>query len=310
MNFRDAAVFVTGGAGTLGHAIAARRKKEGWKGRFTVYSTDGHKHEKMRREYPDIAFIQGDIRDPITLYNAMAGHDFVIHAAACKIIPESEKNSIDTFQVNVQGSLNVCNAAVRAGVRHVLGISTDKACHSVNAYGATKYMMEKIFQEYSRYEFPTQFHLVRYGNVLESNGSVIEVWKNAVARGEPVKVTEPSMTRFWISPSQAVNYCLQAFRCPSGSILIPKMPALSIGKLLDYTVGGAVHQELVSLRPGEKMHEELLTSEEGWYAYESKYAYLLFPTTSKRKMDPKPPYVSCSARELTREELMELLQNG
>lgn len=294
----------------MGRAIAARRKKEGWKGKFTVYSTDGHKHERMRRDFPDISFVQGDIRDPVTLYNAMAGHDVVIHAAACKIIPESERNSIDTYKVNVQGSLNVCDAAVRARVKHVLGISTDKACHPVNAYGATKYLMEKTFQEYSRLGLGPIFHLVRYGNVLESNGSVIEVWKNAIARGEAIKITEPNMTRFWISPSQAVAYCLHALRPPTGTILIPKMPSLSIGKLMEYTVGSEnVKVEVVSLRPGEKMHEELLTSEEGWYAvHDSKY-FVLSPTTTKRKDVPKPAYVSNTARELTREELQELLKN-
>ena len=309
MHIREANILVTGGAGTLGKAIAARRKKEGWKGRFTVYSTDTHKHDRMRKDFPDIIYVQGDIRDGVTLYNAMAGHDVVIHAAAVKVIPTSEFQSIDTFHVNVEGSLSVCTMAARAGIKHVVGISTDKACRAVNAYGATKYLMEKTFQEFSRVGFGTNFHLVRYGNVIESNGSVVEAWKNAVARGEPVKITEPSMTRFWLSPSQAVDYVLQALHTPTGTILIPKMPALSIGKLLDYTVGGAVQQELICLRPGEKMHEELLTAEEGWYAYESKLAYLLFPTTAKRKMSPKSSYTSDIARELRRDELAELL-NG
>ena len=205
---KTANIFVTGGAGTLGKAIAKRRKKEGWTGRLTVYSTDSSdKHVKMKKIYPDVNFVQGDIRNHETLYNAIVGHDIVIHAAAVKVIPASEIASIDTFDVNVNGSMNVCYTARLAGVKHVLGISTDKACHPANAYGATKMLMEKIFQEYARIpEIETQYHLVRYGNVLESTGSVIEAWKNAVANDEKIKITDPEMTRFWLSPSQAVDY--------------------------------------------------------------------------------------------------------
>ena len=215
---KHANIFITGGCGTFGKALAKLRKEEGWTGELTVYSTDTHKHEKMHREYPDIHFVQGDIRNPETLYMAMVGHDVVIHAAAVKVIPTSELYSIDTFDVNVNGSLCVCATAVRAQVKHVLGISTDKACHAANAYGASKYLMEKMFQEYARMESETIFHLVRLGNVLESNGSVIEAWKNSVARGEPIKMTDPEMTRFWLSPTQAVKYAIKAFEFASGQI--------------------------------------------------------------------------------------------
>src|SRR3990167_8823291 len=186
LDLKNMNIFVTGGAGSLGKAIARKRKEENWKGKLTVYSRDTFKHERMRKMFPDVNFVQGDILSPELLYNAMVGHDIVIHAAACKVIPTSEYQSIDTFDINVNGSLNVCVQAVRAGVRHVLGISTDKACHPANAYGASKYMMEKLFQEYSRMGFDAKFHLVRYGNVLESTGSVIEVWDKALRNGEPI----------------------------------------------------------------------------------------------------------------------------
>ena len=187
MDLSNKAVFCTGGAGTLGLAIARRRKQEGWTGRFTVYSRDEHKHAAMRRLYPDIQFVQGDIRNLETLKLAMVGHDTVLHLAAAKVIPVSEYYSMDTLDINVYGSMNVCMAARETGAEHVLGISTDKACHSANAYGSTKYMMEKVFQEYARVDDDlTQFHIVRYGNVIESNGSVVQAWKEALARGEPV----------------------------------------------------------------------------------------------------------------------------
>lgn len=315
MDISEASIFCTGGAGTLGNAIAKRRRNEGWTGKFTVYSTDTHKHEKMRREFPDIRFVQGDIRDPVTLYNAMVGHDIVIHCAAVKVIPVSEYQSIDTYQVNVQGSLNVCEAAQRAGVGHVVGISTDKACHPTNAYGATKYLMEKVFQEFSRTESKTEYHLVRYGNVLESNGSVIEAWKRAVERGEPIKITDAKMTRFWISPAQAAEYVETALRQISGAIYIPKMHSLSIGKLSYYVVGKEAAKELIPIRPGEKRHECILTEEESWHAYQNKIEIILFPTTETRREIFKRvcenlcvgAYTSDLAPEMTHEELQELL---
>ena len=180
----------------------------------------------MRKDFPDITFVQGDIRDPLTLYNAMVGHDIVIHAAAVKVIPASEFQSIDTYKVNVQGSLNVCDVAVRAGVKEVLGISTDKACHPANAYGASKFMMEKIFQEYARHGGDTQYHLVRYGNVLESNGSVIETWKKSIMAGNSIQMTHPDMTRFWLSPAQAVRCRDCALSQDSGNIYTQQLNAL------------------------------------------------------------------------------------
>ena len=306
-------IFCTGGAGTLGRAIAKRRQTEGWTGRFTVYSRDEHKHAYMRGLFPDVQFIQGDIRNLETLRLAMVGHDVVLHCGACKVIPVSEFQSLDTIDINVYGSQNVCIAARETGVEHVLGISTDKACHAANAYGASKYLMEKVFQEYARVnDHRTHFHLVRYGNVLESTGSVVESWKKALYNGQPVKITDPDMTRFWLSPSQAVDHVLSALEAGSGQIYIPKMPALSIGKLLEY-VAEDKHYEVqrVALRPGEKLHETLLTYEEGFYTDRqygnNAFFFVLNPTTTERCPDGEPPYSSDIARELTQDELQELL---
>lgn len=309
----SANIFVTGGAGTLGHALARRRKADGWTGKMTVYSTDAHKHGRMRIEYPDVSFIQGDIRNPDTLYMAMSGHDIVIHAAAVKVIPTSELYSIDTFDVNVNGSQCVFSTALRANIKHLIGISTDKACHAANAYGASKYLMEKMAQEYARQDFPTQYHLVRYGNVLESNGSVIETWRKAIERGEKIKFTDPNMTRFWLSPVQAVDCITKALDCPSGCIYIPRIHSLSIGFLASYTVNIGEHNplyEIIPIRPGEKTHETLLTEEEGWYALQSPEAFLLAPNTSQRFTTAVPPYSSDMAPELTLDELKYMLAEG
>lgn len=309
MDLSYANLFVTGGAGTLGRAIARRRKQDGWTGKLTVYSTDNHKHERMRTEYPDVNFVQGDIRSYTTLYNSMVGHDVVIHAGAVKVIPDSELWSMDTFDVNVVGSMNVCAAAVQARVAHVAGISTDKACHAANAYGATKYLMEKVFQEYARLGLGPQYHLVRYGNVLESNGSVIEAWRKAIERGEKIKITNPEMTRFWLSPSQAVEYVIQSLLFDSGMIFIPKMPALSIGELAKMTVGD--HDAiLIPTRAGEKKHETLLTLEEGWYASDIINSFILRSTVTPRNDVEITPYTSDIASKLTLEELETLLNDS
>lgn len=276
-----------------------------------MYSTDNHKHDFMRKFFSNVQYVQGDIRNPETLFNSMVGHDVVIHAAAVKVIPASEWWSIDTVGVNVDGSENVCESALRAGVKHVLGISTDKACHPANAYGATKMIMEKIFQEYARMGRDTQFHLVRYGNVLESTGSVIEAWKNAVADGQPIKITDPEMTRFWLSPTQAVQYVVDSLEHKSGQIYVPKMPALSIGKLADYVLGEGLEFMKIPLRPGEKMHETLVTLDEAHHAMPFVKYFLIEPTTSE-KLPYIPTYEAYSSHrvnELTRNELTALLLN-
>ena len=310
-------LFVTGGAGTFGTALAKRRKKEGWTGKLTVYSTDTMKHERMRRIYPDINFIQGDIRNPDTLYNGMVGHDIVIHAAAVKVIPASEYNTIDTIDVNINGTLVVCATAVQANIKHVLNISTDKAAHACNAYGATKYLTEKILQEYSRQGFETQFHLVRFGNVLESNGSVLEAWKKRIDAGLPVLITDPEMSRFWLSPDQAVGCAIEALKLESGHVYIPILPALSLGKLVDLYIGDGQDREIIPVRPGEKKDETLLTIEEvqyatKWYDLDSKKPkyYDLSPTTNDRiDVAYAEEFTSDTAVELTRQKLMELLND-
>lgn len=302
-------IIATGGAGTLGRAIAERRKREGWTGKLTVYSTDNHKHQFMRSLYPDVQFVQGDIRNAETLFNAMVGHDVCLHLAAVKVIPDSEYWTLDTIDVNVNGSINVCVQSIAAGIQHVLGISTDKACHPANAYGSTKHLMEKVFQEYARVNTDTQFHLVRYGNVLESTGSVIEVWRKS---GGMIKVTDPRMTRFWLSPQQAVDHVIQSLYLASGLIYIPKMKALSIGKLANYVLDDNFQVEEIPLRPGEKMHETLLTIEECKLAAPNKDYFVLHPTTSDFYFPyhlTTKPYTSDTAEELTEDELLELLEN-
>jgi len=302
-------ILITGGAGYLGKAIIKRATEEHWDADITIFSTDAVKHLKILSEYPQVHSVIGDIRDGDTLWNSMTGKDVVIHAAAVKHIDVSEYNSIDTIDVNVTGSLNVLRCAAQLAIPDVVGISTDKACHPANAYGASKYAMEKMFQEFSRLGLKTNFHLVRYGNVLDSTASVLSAWKKAVEEGKPIKVTDPDMSRFWLSPSLAVDYIIEALMLESGHIYIPKLPALSIGKLAEHTVGN-VEIETIPVRPGEKKHETLVTEEELEFVDNEPSHYNLSPTTEIRKPNyTMLTYTSDKAHQITKEELTALL-NG
>lgn len=309
MDLSQADLWVSGGAGTWGRALAARRKREGWTGKMTVFSTDTTKHTRMRRDFPDIHYVCGDIRNYDAVFNSMVGADYVVHLAAVKVIPVSEHNVLDTIDVNVTGSMVVANAAMQAGIKKVIGVSTDKAAHPANMYGATKKLMEGIFCEYDALQTPTEYFLTRSGNVLESTGSVIEAWRNAVAHGEPIQMTDPAMTRYYLSPAQSIQVIIDAFELNlSGTILVPKMPSLSTGRLAEYVVGDHPVSR-VPIRPGEKLHEELVTIEETDRTFETEKYFVIGPSTGKKASSPSRPYSSDIAPELTRDELMALLND-
>lgn len=309
MSFRNARILITGGAGTLGTEIIRRAMEHEWGAHITIFSTDTLKHHAIKRLFPEVHCVVGDVRDPVTVYNAMAGHNIVIHTAAVKHIPDSEVNPTDTFEINVTGSRIILDAAIQHGIDRVIGISTDKACHPANAYGATKYLMEKIFQEYSRLPVHTKFHLVRYGNVLESTASVIEVWKAQIERGETPTITDPEMTRFWLSPAHAAKIVEDCLELESGEIYVPKLKSLSIQQLFDYTIGEHGNRQ-VPMRPGEKKHETLVSLEEAEFVRSHDDFFVVRPTTTQRVVTELGiPFTSENAERLTREELAELLKN-
>lgn len=309
MDLKDADLWVSGGSGTWGKALAARRKKEGWTGKMTVFSTNTVNHSRMRRDFPDIHYVCGDVRSYEAVFNSMIGADIAIHLAAVKHIPVSEYDVLDTIDVNVNGSSVVANAAMQAGIKKLIGISTDKAAHAANMYGATKKLMEGIFCEYNSLHSPTEYFLTRSGNVLESTGSVVEAWKNAVQRGEPIQMTDPAMTRYYLSPAQSIQVILDAFELNMpGTIFVPKMPSLSLGKLAEYVVGDHPVKR-IPLRPGEKLHEELVTIEETDRTVETDKFFVIGPSTGPKVETPSTPYSSDMAPELTREELTALLND-
>lgn len=296
-------IFITGGTGSLGRALLRYLNEED--ATVTVYSRDEIKQQALKRDYPRVHCVIGDVADYDTLERAMVGHEAVLHLAAFKHIPAGESNVLSMLNSNLLGSQNVAQAALRNGVHHVLGISTDKAVHPVNAYGCSKMLMERVFQEFNAYGL-TEFHLVRYGNVVDSTGSVLPLWKRQVERGELITLTDPDMTRFWLSVEDAVKYALTALEAPAGTVYVPRLKGLSMGRFAEYVMPQAAAR-VTGLRPGEKRHEELVTIEESRFARKLPKGWLLYPNTGAPLNADEWFFNSRVAEELTRDELLELL---
>ncbi len=258
--------FITGGAGFLGSALLDSLKDD----EITVYSRDEAKHARARSKFRNVHFIVGDILDLARLEAAMIGHDRVIHCAAMKYVPQAEINVREATRVNIIGSTNVFDAALHAGVSKVVAISTDKACRSVNVYGHTKVLMERLAQEYDGYS-STAFNTLRYGNVMASTGSVIPLFRDQ-ARSRTLTLTDPTMTRFWLTISQAVDLVHHSLtRQTRGTILVNRMGAtdmMTVAKAAARVELGSDYQEdridikIIGDRFGEKHDEELIAPEE------------------------------------------------
>ena len=274
-------ILITGGAGTLGKALVAELLASHKPRGIRIYSRDEAKHWRFQQQLPTdapVSFLIGDVRDRQRLYRAMQGVDFVIHTAAIKQVPVAERDPIEAIRTNIDGAVNVVDAALDAGVRRVMNCSTDKAPHAANLYGATKRVAESLFTAANvyrsgdpfdarlPYERPlncTRFASCRWGNVLGSRGSVIQLWEEQSKRGEPLTVTDPAMTRFWITVERAAKFLL-ARLCDmqGGEIFVPNMPSSSMQFIID-TLFWDHRIETVGVRGGEKMHECMITVEEG-----------------------------------------------
>lgn len=273
--FTGKTLLITGGTGSFGNAVLHRFLKTDI-GEIRVFSRDEKKQDDMRHEFqskmPDVAhkikFYIGDVRDIHSVKNAMYGVDYVFHAAALKQVPSCEFFPVEAVKTNVLGTENVLTAAIEAGVKDVICLSTDKAAYPVNAMGTSKAMMEKVVVAKSRTISPekTKICCTRYGNVLCSRGSVIPLWIEQIKQGHPITITEPSMTRFVMSLEEAVDLVLFAFENgASGDVLVQKAPACTIEVLAKavtelFAPGHEVHT--IGIRHGEKMYETLLTNEE------------------------------------------------
>lgn len=272
--FTNKTLMITGGTGSFGNAVLNRFLKTDI-GEIRVFSRDEKKQDDMRHEFqarmPEVAekikFYIGDVRDIQSVRNAMHGVDYIFHAAALKQVPSCEFFPIEAVKTNVLGTENVLTAAIDEGVKTVICLSTDKAAYPINAMGTSKAMMEKVIVAKSRTTDKTKICCTRYGNVMCSRGSVIPLWIDQIKNGNPITVTEPSMTRFIMSLEEAVDLVLFAFEHgTSGDILVQKAPACTIktqAEAVCELFGGKTEDiRVIGIRHGEKMYETLLTNEE------------------------------------------------
>lgn len=273
--FQNKTLLITGGTGSFGNAVLNRFLDTDIR-EIRIFSRDEKKQDDMRHEFqakmPQLAdkikFFIGDVRDLASVKNAMHGVDYIFHAAALKQVPSCEFFPLEAVKTNVIGTENVLTAAIEAGVRNVICLSTDKAAYPVNAMGTSKAMMEKVIVAKSRTVSPekTKICCTRYGNVMCSRGSVIPLWIEQIKAGNPITITDPSMTRFIMSLDEAVDLVLFAFEHGvSGDILVQKAPACTIDVLAQAVkelFGSEAPVQVIGIRHGEKLYETLLTNEE------------------------------------------------
>ena len=272
--FKDKTLLITGGTGSFGNAVLNRFLRTDI-GEIRIFSRDEKKQDDMRHDFqarmPEVAgkikFYIGDVRNKSTLHYAMQGVDYVFHAAALKQVPSCEFFPMEAVKTNVIGTDNTLDAAIDAGVKCVICLSTDKAAYPINAMGITKAIEEKVAIAKSRYSGETKICCTRYGNVMCSRGSVIPLWIDQIRKGNPITLTEPKMTRFIMSLEEAVDLVLFAFENgENGDILVQKAPACTIGTQAEAVCelfGGRKEDiKVIGIRHGEKMYETLLTKEE------------------------------------------------
>lgn len=281
MDWSQQVVLITGGTGSFGRAFLKHLLRELGPKKAIVFSRDELKQHEMRVggfSDPRLRYFIGDVRDVARLRRAMHGVDVVIHAAALKQVPACEYNPMEAVRTNVDGARNVIDAALDCGVSRVMALSTDKAVNPVNLYGATKLVAEKLFVQANAYrgEGPTRLSCVRYGNVVGSRGSVVPLFVEQRREGK-VTVTDPRMTRFWITLNQAVRFVVSAVeRMRGGEIFVPKIPSTGIMDLVEALAPGC-EVEKIGIRPGEKLHEVLLSREESRHARELQDMYVVQP---------------------------------
>lgn len=325
--FEGKTLLVTGGTGTFGNAVLRRFLQTGIR-EIRVFSRDEKKQEDMRNLYrdPKLRFYIGDVRDADSLKDAMVGVDIVFHAAALKQVPSCEFYPLEAIRTNSLGTENVMNAAIDAGVRSVVLLSTDKAVAPINAMGLSKALMEKLMLAKSRVAAAkgTVLCATRYGNVMGSRGSVIPLWIDQILSGQPLTVTDPHMTRFMMSIEDAVDLVLYAFdNAQPGDIFVQKAPAATLDtvvRALKLLFGADNPVRIIGTRHGEKLYETLLTREEmaraedrgGYYrvpADTRDLNYALYFTEGSPRINELDDYHSHNTRRLTVEEMRGLLES-
>lgn len=294
--FKDQTILITGGTGSFGRAFARRLLTENECRKVIIFSRDEWKQWEMRRsdpifDHPKIRYFLGDVRDDKRLMRAFSGVDYVIHAAALKQVPAAEYNPSEFIHTNINGAINVIDAAINCGVKKVIALSTDKAVNPVNLYGATKLCSDKLFVSGNAYVgargFPI-FSVVRYGNVAASRGSIIPYWEGLIAQGvKSLPITDEKMTRFWITLDEAVEAVADCFKImKGGEIFVRKIPSIKIMDLAD-AIAPDLPKEICGIRPGEKLNELMISADDARHTIETKRYYIILPELAKDEPLPE-----------------------
>ncbi|WP_417454773.1 UDP-N-acetylglucosamine 4,6-dehydratase (inverting) [Kiloniella sp.] len=291
--FNGKSILVTGGTGSFGKVFISKLLKDHSPKRLIVFSRDELKQFEMAQDisHPNLRYFLGDIRDEARLERAFKGVDYVIHAAALKQVPAAEYNPIECIKTNVLGAENIINAAINTGVQKVIALSTDKAVNPLNLYGATKLCSDKLFVAANHLSDigGTRFSVVRYGNVIGSRGSVIPFFKEKAKEGV-LPITDPRMTRFWITLDSGVKFVIDsAERMRGGEIFVPKIPSMKITDLAS-AIDPECKQEIVGIRPGEKLHEMMIPKDEARNTLEFKDHFVIKPQSTFWDYDPSPVF--------------------
>ncbi len=284
MSLSNKVILITGGTGSFGKKFTRIVLEKCSPKAIRIYSRGELKQQKMLMEFKDcsnyekLRFFIGDVRDRERLYRAMNDVDIVVHAAALKQVPTCEYNPIEAIKTNIDGAANIIDAAIDNNVGKVMALSTDKAVHPVNLYGATKLVAEKLFIQGNAYsgKHKTIFSCVRYGNVVGSRGSVVPVFQRQKTKGK-ISITDENMTRFWITPEQAVQFindCIKKMK--GGEVFVPKLPSMKIIDLAEVIAPGC-EKEIIGTRPGEKINEILLTKQEARHSKEFDHYFIIEP---------------------------------
>jgi len=280
--FRDKTLLVTGGTGSFGNRFTEIVVKDYSPKKIIIFSRDELKQSKMARQFsdhPNVRFLIGDIRDKDRLYRAFEGVNIVIHSAALKQVPACEYNPIEAIKTNINGAINIIDAAIDQGIEKVIALSTDKAASPINLYGATKLCSDKLFIQGNAYvgKKKTRFSVVRYGNVVGSRGSVVPLFMK-LREKKVLPITDKRMTRFWITLDHGVQFVIDSLsRMSGGEIFVPKIPSMKITDLAK-AIGPDCKLEYVGVRPGEKLHEVLIPEDEFRNAYEFDDHFVLPPS--------------------------------
>lgn len=284
--FYNKTVLITGGTGSFGRALAKRLLHDDLCKKVIILSRDEWKQWEMQHSdplfnHPKIRYFLGDVRDKERLERAFNEVNYIVHAAALKQVPAAEYNPVEFVKTNIQGAINVIDAAIDKGVERVIALSTDKAVNPVNLYGATKLCSDKLFTTGNSYVgargFP-KFSVVRYGNVIGSRGSIIPMWKKMIEEGaKALPITDTRMTRFWITIDQAVEFVMSSFsHMRGGEIFVPKIPSMRIVDLAEAIAPGIEHK-ITGIREGEKLHELMIGVEDSRHTLEFEHFYVIVP---------------------------------